>query len=444
MSELLYLKLYKKIEEEIASGRLLPYDRLPSKRALAATEGVSLNTVITAYELLAKNGLIVTAERKGYYVAGDDGGRSFAGAPWSRPSTRKYIFSINSNGITTLTRKLIKAQHDAGYELERRLLSYKEYTGSSRLRESICEYLYKTRRISCNSEQIITASGINGLMSICRRLLGDIKYGFEDPTEKRAEFALTAGKNIVTVPTGADGADIGTLVSSDAQAFFCMPEKQYPTGCRMSLEKRHELLDRYHDERYILEYGLCSELCFGAPLPSLYELDDGRRVIYINTFDKITAPGITLAYMVLPEPLIALFKERLWYHHSNVSEYDSLLVSEFISNGGIYSNIKRLRRLYEKKCRAALEEFKDLAICDRLSFTGTEGGTFFSLGVETGKTGGELMALAAAKDVKLLPISCYNLIHDHSARIFAFGYAELNEPDLREGIRLIGEAWKNI
>jgi len=441
----LYMKLYNKIEKQLISGEILPGERLAPKRALAASEGVSLNTVIAAYDLLVKNGLVYSAERRGYFAAGDEAERSFKGSPWSSPSTRRYVFSINSNGIAKIPKRLERARHDVEYGIEKRLLSYKEYTGNADLREQICAYLFKTRHISCTSEQIITASGLNELMNLISRLFPpDTIYAFEDPTEKKTEFALTGGKNIRTVSSGIGGFSMTELEDTGADVFFCMPEKQYPLGYKMTMRRREELLHWCGNERYMIEYGLCSELSFDAPLPSLYETDKNGRVIYVNTFDKVIAPGVSVAYMVLPVQLVELFKDRLWYHHSNISEYDSLLICEYISNGGIYSSIKRLVKAYRKKCAAALDAFSALPFADSLTFTGTGNAAFFSIAPRTGKKGYELMKHLAARDVKLLPVSCYSLRHSHESNIFAFGYAELSEADIREGIRLIGEAWDRV
>lgn len=439
-----YLKLYNKLENSIKTGRLLPGDKLPSKRAFAKAEGVSLNTVMAVYDLAAKNGLIHSVERVGYFVAGDYK-HEYTGNPWSSPEKRKYVFSINSSGIKSFTKKFTKSRHNAEYDIEHRLLLSKEYTGNSLLRERICEYLYKTRHIRCKSEQIILASGLSEIMSICSRLIGSSAvYAFEDPTEKKLVFALTDSRKIAAVPADVTGFDINALYNSGADVFFCMPEKQYPIGYKMSAEKRAELLNWCGRDKYIIEYGLCCDFSFTEPIAPLYNSDENGCVIYINSFDKITAPGISLSYMVLPENLVSVFKDKLWYHHSNVSEYDCLVLSEFIAGGGIYSNIKMQKKIYEKKKNIALEEFNALPFAEHLSFIGTDNGYFFGIDVDTDKKGYELMASNSQHDIKLLPVSCYNYVHNNSATVFAFGYASMPDSDLRDGIRLIGKAWSDM
>lgn len=53
----------------IGSGRLLPGDRLPTVRALAADLGLAVNTVARAYKELEAAGLVETRRRAGTVVA---------------------------------------------------------------------------------------------------------------------------------------------------------------------------------------------------------------------------------------------------------------------------------------------------------------------------------------------------------------------------------------
>ena len=53
----------------IASGHLLPGDRLPTVRALAADLGLAVNTVARAFKELEASGLVETRSRAGTVVA---------------------------------------------------------------------------------------------------------------------------------------------------------------------------------------------------------------------------------------------------------------------------------------------------------------------------------------------------------------------------------------
>ena len=68
-SRLLLRDLHRQLRAAITNGRLRPGARLPSTRALAASCGVSRNTVVAAYELLLSEGYVAAQSGSGTRVA---------------------------------------------------------------------------------------------------------------------------------------------------------------------------------------------------------------------------------------------------------------------------------------------------------------------------------------------------------------------------------------
>jgi DNA-binding transcriptional regulator YhcF (GntR family) len=64
-----YLQLRAQVEALVRSGRLVPGDRLPTVRALAADLGLAANTVARVYKELESAGLVETRGRAGTVVA---------------------------------------------------------------------------------------------------------------------------------------------------------------------------------------------------------------------------------------------------------------------------------------------------------------------------------------------------------------------------------------
>src|SRR5256885_14127095 len=64
------LQLVWRLRALIATGRLLPGDRLPSVRALAEWSGVNVNTVRAVYAKLEDERLVVTHHGQGTFVGG--------------------------------------------------------------------------------------------------------------------------------------------------------------------------------------------------------------------------------------------------------------------------------------------------------------------------------------------------------------------------------------
>ena len=63
-----YLRLYETLREQILSGAWPWGARIPSKRATAEKEGVSVITAEHAYALLCEEGYLQARQRSGYYV----------------------------------------------------------------------------------------------------------------------------------------------------------------------------------------------------------------------------------------------------------------------------------------------------------------------------------------------------------------------------------------
>ena len=68
----LYFQIYTQLKEEIQNGRLKAGDKLFSKRKMAESLNVSVNTIETAYSQLLSEGFIEARAKSGYYVCDID------------------------------------------------------------------------------------------------------------------------------------------------------------------------------------------------------------------------------------------------------------------------------------------------------------------------------------------------------------------------------------
>lgn len=67
----IYRQIVEQVADQIACGRLRVGDRLPSVRELARALPANQNTVLKAYELLERDGLIARRHGDGTFVARD-------------------------------------------------------------------------------------------------------------------------------------------------------------------------------------------------------------------------------------------------------------------------------------------------------------------------------------------------------------------------------------
>ena len=87
----------------VASGRLAVGDRLPSVRELARSLPANQNTVLKAYELLEREGLLSRKHGDGTYVAGN-------GSPLSAAARRRILREILSEAAAKAAMLGIPAQ----------------------------------------------------------------------------------------------------------------------------------------------------------------------------------------------------------------------------------------------------------------------------------------------------------------------------------------------
>ena len=65
----IYEQIVREIEKLITLGVLAPNTQIPSVRALAYDLGINPNTVKKAYDILEKNGLIISKSTKGTFIS---------------------------------------------------------------------------------------------------------------------------------------------------------------------------------------------------------------------------------------------------------------------------------------------------------------------------------------------------------------------------------------
>ena len=69
-----YLQIIDHVKRDIALGRLVEGDRLPTVRELAVTVAINPNTIAKAYRQLEQEGIIMTKAGAGAFVANLDKG----------------------------------------------------------------------------------------------------------------------------------------------------------------------------------------------------------------------------------------------------------------------------------------------------------------------------------------------------------------------------------
>ncbi|MBQ9485350.1 MAG: PLP-dependent aminotransferase family protein [Clostridia bacterium] len=345
----LYESLYENIKRDVVSGRLKEGEKLPSKRALAERTGVSVITVDAAYGLLIDEGYVYSRERSGFYVGAANGerlGNAFA-RDFSCKTAGGTDVDFRFSAFSKIMRKVIT-------EYDRALLVKPPAFGCEELRKAIADYLYRYRGMEVDYENIIIGSGSEYFYGMIVSLLGRYRiYGLEYPSyEKISKVIRAEGAACEFLKMGENGILGEELAGAKASVLHVTPFNSFPTGATADYRKRMEYIEWAKKRNgYIVEDDIDSEFAVGAkPVETVYSLDGGKRVIYLNTFSKSLAPSIRMGYMILPENLTAEYKKRLGFYSCTVPAFDQYVMAEFIGGGHFERHLNRIRRkLKEQK-----------------------------------------------------------------------------------------------
>ena len=344
-----YYRLYTCIREDILRAELLPGQKLPSKRALAEHLHVSLATVSGAYEQLVDEGYRAAKPRSGYYVraisrlpAGSAAQPRLRMLPADdAPAQEIPGYGFRYSALTKLMREVIA---DCGT----RLLEKPPHYGCAELRNAIAEYLLRYRGMLAQPACIVIGSGAEYLYGLVVQLLGrDRVYGLEDPGyEKVRQVYAANGAVCELLPMSDDGIRADALQHTRASVLHVTPFHSFPTGITTSAAKRSEYLAwAAGRDAILIEDDFDSEFSENKkPLQTLYSMDRRGCVIYINTFSHSLAPSMRMGYMVLPEALMARYREQLGFYSCSVPLFDQYVLARFISQGYFERHLNRLRR----------------------------------------------------------------------------------------------------
>ena len=114
--EAVYRQIAEQVKFHVASGRLQPGAQLPSIRSLAADLQVNSRTVVKAYEVLEREGLVVSRQGQGVFVSQNRGGiPAHARRKTLAERSRRLLADASAMGASL--DEVIAALHKASQEM---------------------------------------------------------------------------------------------------------------------------------------------------------------------------------------------------------------------------------------------------------------------------------------------------------------------------------------
>lgn len=452
----LYIQLYNYFKAEIEGNRLIQGEKLPSIRGLSKSLSVSKITVEKAYQQLVSEGYIENFDRSRYTVHNLD---AFIGKAtpsrmeskcdqWKTVEKDKilYDFSSGEMDIDGFDFSLWKRYISKSFIHSDRLVGYGNIRGEEELRIEIVKYIHKSRGVYTHKSQIIIGAGVQNLLTIlCSILkLENNSIAFEEPGFKngRRIFADNAF-TIKPIKMKKDGIDMEELVNSGERLVYVSPSHQFPTGYIMPIGRRNQLLHWAQTKNgTIIEDDYDSEFrYYGRPIPALKGLDSQGNVVYLGSFSKIIPPSIRISYMVLPDKFLEIYKKKSSLYNQAASTIEQLALAQFMSDGHLERQIRRLRKLYYEKSRLFFDTVKTI-FGENVKVNENESGLHTILTVKSELSARELGERALKKGCRVAPVEDYywKVAPQKLPQVILY-FSKIPSGEIKTAITLLKDAW---
>ncbi|GIF62482.1 GntR family transcriptional regulator [Asanoa ishikariensis] len=348
----------KALREAVRTGRLTPGTRLPSSRSLAADLGIARNTVADSYAELVAEGWLIAQQGSGTRVAKRAEPRDRPAAPRTRPTAPgpTYNLLLGSPNLAEFPRKLwLAAARRALTAAPNEAFALGDALGRIELRTALAGYLARARGVDVEPGRVIICSGFHhGLQLVALalrarqvRTLAVEAYGLDIYRDLLADLGMRMASLYVD-ERGARVDDLARL--RGVGAVLLTPAHQFPTGVALHPERRAAVVDWARATGgLILEDDYDGEFRYDRePVGALQGLDP-ERVVYFGTVSKSLAPGLRLAWMVVPAHLVPDIVAAKGHSDWMSSALDQLTLAEFITSSAYDRHVRTTRLHYRRR-----------------------------------------------------------------------------------------------
>jgi GntR family transcriptional regulator/MocR family aminotransferase len=463
-----YLAIYYAIRDAILEGRLASGSQLPSTRNLANLYDISRGSVALSYDMLLAEGYVQMVVGKGTFVThagpspvpqGHALSADITLSSWGKRLMDQHVASYDDfkrEGIISFLLEGIPMEYFP-YDEWRSALAYAggksggdlavvgSPEGDIELRKAIAGYLRITRGITVDASNIVLFSGSMQGIAILSQLL--VNEGesvvVEDPGYHGIRKAVQAcGGAIVRGVVDEDG-----LIPKDwnARILFVTPNRQFPTGAVLSLERRRLILKwAQKQEGVIIEDDYDSEFRWGGrPIEPLKALDGEGRVIFVGSFSKTMFAGLRLGYAVMPNALVEpIVKAKALYDPISPGLLEQRALAYFMVHGHYKRHLRRMTRIFRVRHDRFCLLMTDLLSDIFCLIPGDAGLHVYAKWQRSVEEYEAFKVAAKSRNVEFRDASEYRVIPGPLAA--CFGFAHLDDDQMEEGVSRLVEAWQDV
>ena len=444
-SRTLGAQIENQLRQAIRDGALRPDARVPSTRDLARQLGVSRRVVVDAYAQLAAEGYLSLRQGARPRVAAAAAVTREAQAATRRPSPRpRFDFRPSVPDVSTFPRAAwLRSMREALATITDADLGYGDPRGADVLRSALADYLGRVRGVVADPERIVVTSGYTqGLGLVCRALAaaGAKRIGIEDPSNPE-DRVVAAHAGLQPVPIGVDdaGTRVDELQRADADAVVLTPAHQHPTGVVLTGERRAALLAWLRKTGAIaVEDDYDAEYRYDRAAVGALQGLDPDHVVYAGSASKTLAPALRIGWLVVPPTLLESVRREKLLADRGTARIEQYAFADFLARGELDRHLRRMRARYRARRDALLRALAETL--PEAAARGVAAGLHVTVQLPDSDNEHAIREEAHHRRVELETMSDYRPSVVDRPPALVLGYAQMPEPAIRAGVKVIAEA----
>jgi DNA-binding transcriptional MocR family regulator len=377
----LYRQVADEIQSLVAAGTLRTGERVPSVRRLSRQQGVSVSTVLQAYQRLEDAGVIEARPQSGYYVKRPVA--AVAEPAVSRPPRRAQAVEVNELADTVLSyaddpgvvafgsgcpspelfplERLRRAMASIALRDRGTLGRYGLPPGTEQLRRAVAR---RALEWGCRMDwrNVVTTTGCMEAINLCLRAVtrpGDL-VALESPTYYGfLQILQTLGLRALEIPThprtgiSLEALELA-LAEHPVKAVLVMPNVSNPIGASMSEAAKKRLVELLAEKDVpLIEDHIYADLAFGGSVPRAAKAyDKSGNVMLCGSFSKTLSPAFKCGWVDGGR-----WRDRLrtlkFVASGGSNELVERTIAEVLETGGYERSLRQLRRRFEGHVGAA-------------------------------------------------------------------------------------------
>lgn len=328
------------------------------------------------------------------------------------------------------------------------LLQYSVTEGYAPLRAHLLKYMKEKYNIGSADDDILITTGAQQIMDFATKALvneGDVVITEAPSFIGSLNTFRSYNAKLVGVDVESDGMNMEKLEEAlksnkNVRFIYTIPNFQNPSGVTMSLEKRkklYELAVKYNV--LILEDNPYGDLRYsGEFIPAIKTMDTENIVLYAGSFSKVVSPGIRVAYVIAPKPVIQKMTVCKQGSDVHTNIWSQMLCYEFMTKYDYEAHLEKLRTIYRKKAQFCMD-LLDKYCAPNITYDKIDGGLFIWCKLPEQVDMPQFCKDAVLNKVCVVPGNAFLTDENGTSHGFRINFSTPTDEQLEKGIKILGQ-----